>query len=406
MTDKADSEFRTIRNAMNNKFIEYVCQWRKEHPDEYEEFRKGVSAISAGDTSTFERLFEVIMTCIPRAVINECMAFFGVQSATDDTMQDDEYCMDDDEMQELLSFEGYFKLRLEGDEFNADLVAEKEDPLPPYTWYFRIRRAEDWWRSLPMLRRTMITWAMKKREEEVVTGARRILIVSYMHMVECADRLVALAYKEKNPLLMSGLYYIMMDHGLRDVSKQIGSMNAQFRLMGFMKMFVTSSIGKLASDSIRQGYDRKADWENDFDDVEDPDVRREVMRTIAETPGRKGRPHLEQKEYSIDDCLIAKDKEALKKQILAVLGEMQHDYDLAFIREALRCSNHLTAITYPFFHHAICVFSGMEFKYDRAQRMSTLIEFRHAEFVASHDPRNLRGKRMIRLWTDMFGEVE
>ena len=57
-------------------------------------------------------------------------------------MQDDEYCMDDDEMQELLSFEGYFKLRLEGDEFNADLVAEKEDPLPPYTWYFRIRRAE------------------------------------------------------------------------------------------------------------------------------------------------------------------------------------------------------------------------------------------------------------------------
>ncbi len=88
-----------------------------------------------------------------------------------------------------------------------------------------------------------------------------------------------------------------MDHGLRDVSKQIGSMNAQFRLMGFMKMFVTNSISKLASDSIRQGYDRKADWENDFDDVEDPDVRREVMRTIAETPGRKGRPHLEQKAF-------------------------------------------------------------------------------------------------------------
>lgn len=34
---------------------------------------------------------------------------------------DDEYCMDDDEMQELLSFEGYFKLRLEGDEFKSDL---------------------------------------------------------------------------------------------------------------------------------------------------------------------------------------------------------------------------------------------------------------------------------------------
>lgn len=250
MTDKADSEFSTIRNAMNNKFIEYVCQWRKEHPDEYEEFRNGVSAVSAGDTSTFEKLFEVIMTCIPHAVINECMAFFGVQSATD------------------------------------------------------------------------------------------------------------------------------------------------------------SSISKLASDSIRQGYDRKADWENDFDDVEDPDVRREVMRSIAETPGRKGRPHLEQKEYSIDDCLIAKDKEALKEQILAVLGEMQHDYDLAFIREALRCSNHLADISYPFFHHAICVFSGMEFKYDRVQRMSTLIEFRNAEFVASHDPRNLRGKRMIRLWADMFSEVE
>ncbi len=48
----------------------------------------------------------------------------------------------------------------------------------------------------------------------------------------------------------------------------------------------------------------------------------------------------------------------------------------------------------------------MEFKYDRAQRMSTLIEFRHAEFEASHDPRNLCGKRMIRLWADMFGEVE
>ena len=70
-----------------------------------------------------------------------------------------------------------------------------------------------------------------------------------------------------------------------------------------MYMFVKSAIGKLTKDSISQGYDSKSDWKNDFKNFEDPELRREVMQTIEETPGRKGRPHLEQEEFCIDTTI-------------------------------------------------------------------------------------------------------
>lgn len=405
MTDSTKFEINTFRNAMNNRFIEYVCEWRKEHSDEYYEFRKGADAAADGDYSTFEKVFDIAVTCVPHALVNECLKFFGHQPVEDNGTTD-EYDVTEEELQELLSLEGYFKLWYEDGKIDADIVAEKEEPQPQDTWYYRIKGTDEWWQSVPSQYKLTAVIMTQKSEKELKAGARRMLVLAYAYLPQIAGKLYTLAFEQKNPILLSGLYYVMIDHGLRNVVRNIGGMPAAFKQITSMYMFVKSAIGKLTKDSISQGYDSKSDWKNDFKNFEDPELRREVMQTIEETPGRKGRPHLEQEEFCIDDYLIANDKEALKKQIQTALGEMQHDYDLAFIREALRRSHHLTDVSYPLFHHAICALADREYKYDQAQRMASLIEFRAAAFEASRDPRNLRGKRLIGQWRGMFAEVE
>lgn len=48
--------------------------------------------------------------------------------------------------------------------------------------------------------------------------------------------------------------------------------------------------------------------------------------TLNNAKGKHGRRTFQQEEKSIDDILIADDKQALKKAILAALDNMEHEY--------------------------------------------------------------------------------
>ena len=81
------------------------------------------------------------------------------------------------------------------------------------------------------------------------------------------------------------------------------------------------------------------------------DFQKQAMKdTLNNTKGKHGRRTFMQEEQSIDDILIADDKQALKKAILTALDDMEHEYETAYIKAALIRSHHLDPhISFYFF---------------------------------------------------------
>lgn len=127
--------------------------------------------------------------------------------------------------------------------------------------------------------------------------------------------------------------------------------------------------------------------------------------TLNNTKGKRGRRTFQQEEKSIDDILIADDKQALKKAILAVLNDMEHEYETAYIKAALIRSHHLEPhISFSVFLHAICTFSGREYKYDPAQRVDTVIYREERRFLTSKSSKWQRGRRIVSYLTKCLGQ--
>lgn len=96
------------------------------------------------------------------------------------------------------------------------------------------------------------------REEELKIQGRRLILAGLFCMNEIICNLCDLALEKQNPILLSGLYYIVLDHGLRSTSKlmsnAMSSMGAQSMLIPTL---VTNVVGKLVSTSVSKGYDKR-----------------------------------------------------------------------------------------------------------------------------------------------------
>ena len=110
---------------------------------------------------------------------------------------------------------------------------------------------------------------------------------------------------------------------------------------------------------------------------------------------------------SIDDILIADDKQTLKAAILTDLGDMEHEYETAYIKAALIRSHHLDPDT-PFavFLRAVNVFSGKDYKYDPAQRVDSFILYEKKQFETSKSSKWQRGRRIVSYLTDIFDTIQ
>lgn len=125
--------------------------------------------------------------------------------------------------------------------------------------------------------------------------------------------------------------------------------------------------------------------------------------TLGNTKGKHGRRTFQQEEQSNDDILIAEDKQALKKAILAALNNMEHEYETAYIKAVLIRSHHLNPhISFSLFLRAICTFSGREYKYDPAQRVDTVIYREEKNFMISKSSKWQRGRRIVSYLTSVF----
>jgi hypothetical protein len=115
----------------------------------------------------------------------------------------------------------------------------------------------------------------------------------------------------------------------------------------------------------------------------------------------------QQEELSIDDILIADDKQALKEAFLMALNDMEHEYETAYIKAALIRSHHLEPhISFSVFLRAICTFSDREYKYDTAQRVDSFIYHEQKRFKTSKSSKWQRGRRIVSYLTETFDEIQ
>ena len=207
-----------------------------------------------------------------------------------------------------------------------------------------------------------------KAEKELMHQARRTLIVSCFNLGDAFECLCDVAIERQDPVLLSALHYITVDHGFRKTAKQLGSFMSSPGMSMFIPSLITSSISKMTKASLKGGYDKKLDWKKDFGKGQNMDVRHAVYNAIDETQARHGRHRVEQSDYYIENYLIG-DKELLKAEILKFLNGMKSDNQIAYLWKALYDTGHLTDVSFPDFHRALQNFWGKEIKYDRAQRL-------------------------------------
>ena len=172
----------------------------------------------------------------------------------------------------------------------------------------------------------------------------------------------------------------------------------------YIRESVKAVVEKVMETSVTHALDKKEEWTNRIKEVEDAELKQTMKNTLGNTMGKHGRRTVLQEEQSIDDILIADDKETLKEAILTALNDMEHEYETAYIKAALIRSHHLDPhISFSVFLRAISVLSGRDYKYDPAQRVDTVIYREEKKFMTSKSSKWQRGRRIVSYLTSVFG---
>jgi hypothetical protein len=158
--------------------------------------------------------------------------------------------------------------------------------------------------------------------------------------------------------------------------------------------------------SVENALDKKAEWTTRVKDIEDAELKQTIKTTLSNTKGKHGRRTILQEERSLDDILIADDKQALKEVIRTALIDMEHEYETAYIKAALIRSHHLDPhASFSVFLRAISNFMGNEYKYDPAQRIDTFVYHNEKAFQTSKNSKWQRGRRIVSYLSELFGAL-
>ena len=210
-----------------------------------------------------------------------------------------------------------------------------------------------------------------------------------------------------NPLLMCTLYYICYDHGLPRSAMALSKVSLGAKQISYIRESAKTVIEKLMETSVTNVLDKKAEWTKQIRDIEEAELKQAMKNTLGNTKGKHGCRTFQQEEQSIDDILIADDKQALKEAFLMALNDMEHEYETAYIKAALIRSHHLEPhISFSVFIRAICTFSGREYKYDTAQRVDSFIYHEQKRFKTSKSSKWQHGRRIVSYLTETFDEIQ
>ena len=345
--------------------------------------------VERNDFSCLERIFKMAVDFVPTHVLIECRKLLAPNS--EEVLSDDERTIAASRVvDELMGLKGYLRFGV-----YTETVGEKD--TPDSSWQFLIREfslsdedqsdadgehiyvpyvtAQEFWETLPsFIQMAVFTFGKGHTADELATLSKRIMLSAIQALPEIFVKLRDQIHAGSNPLLMCTLYYVCFDHGLPRSAMALSKVSLGAKQISYIRESVKAVVVKLMETSVTNALDKKAEWTKQNKGVEDAELKQIMKNALDNTKGKHGRRTILQEEQSIDDILIADDKQALKEAILTALNDMEHEYETAYIKAALIRSHHLDPhISFAVFLRAICTFSGREYKYDPAQRVDTII---------------------------------
>ena len=402
--------------------MERVYLWKQEHPEEYSRLVLDMMKVERNDFCCLERIFKMAVAFVPSSVLVECRKLIAPDS--EEMLSDDERTIAASRVvDELMGLKGYLRFGL-----YTEIVGEKD--APDQAERFLIREfslsdedqneeddehiyvpsvtAQEFWESLPsFVQMAVFTFGKGHSADELATLSKRIMLSAIQALPDMFVKLRDQIYTGSNSLLMCTLYYICFDHGLPRSAMALSKVSLGAKQISYIRESVKAVVEKLVDTSITNALDKKAEWSKQVKDVEDAELKQVLKNTLANTKGKHGRRTAQQEEQSIDDILIADDKQALKEAILTALNDMEHEYETAYIKAALIRSHHLDPhISFSVFLRAISDFSGREYKYDPAQRVDTVIYREEKKFMTSKNSKWQRGRRIVSYLTEIFDAIQ
>ena len=413
MTPFEDFQKHAMREAMDR-----VYSWKQEHLDEYSRFSVEMMKVERNDFSCLERIFKMAVGFVPTSVLVECHKLIAPDP--EELLSADERTVAASRVvDELMGLRGYLRFGVytetvgEKDttgtseqflirEFslsNEDQSEEDDEHI-----YVPYVTALEFWESLPsFVQMAVFTFGKGHSADELAALSKRIMLSAIHAMPEMFVKLRDQIHAGSNPLLMCTLYYVCFDHGLPRSAMALSKVSLGAKQISYIRESVKAIVEKLMETSVTNALDMKAEWTKQIKDVEDTELKQAMKNTLGNTKGKHGHRTFQQEEQSIDDILIADDKQALKKAILTVLDNMEHEYETAYIKAALIRSHHLEPhVSFSLFLRAICTFSGREYKYDPAQRVDSVIYHDEKEFMTSKNSKWQRGRRIVSHLTEVF----
>lgn len=405
------------KNAMREA-MERVYSWKQGHPEEYSRFSLDMMKVERNDFCCFERIFKMAVGFVPAYVLIECQKLLAPYSE-DVLSVDEKTAAARRVVNELMELKGYLRFSL-----YTETVGEKE--TPDSSEQFLIREfslsdedlseeddehiyvpsvtAQEFWDSLPsFIQMAVFTFGKGHSADELATLSKRIMLSAIHALPEIFINLRDQIVSGTNSLLMCSLYYVCYDHGLPKSAMALSKVSLGAKQVSYIRESVKSVVEKFVVTSVENGLDKKAEWATRAKDIEDAELKQSMKNALVSTKGKHGRRTILQEERSLDDILIADDKQALKEVIRTALNDMEHEYETAYIKAALIRSHHLAPDT-PFsvFLRAINAFSGKKYKYDPAQRVDSFIVYEKKQFQTSKSSKWQRGRRIVKHLTEIF----
>ena len=265
--------------------------------------------------------------------------------------------------------------------------------------------AQEFWESLPsFVQMAVFTFGKGHSADELATLSKRIMLSAIHALPEFFVKLRDQIHAGSNSLLICTLYYVCFDHGLPRSAMALSKVSLGAKQISYICETVKAVVEKLVETSVMNALDKKAEWTKQIKEVEDAELKQAMKDILDNTKGKHGRRTILQEDLSIDDILIADDKQALKEAILTAIKDMEHEYETAYIKAALIRSHHLDPhISFSVFLRAISDFSGREYKYDPAQRTDTFIYRDEKKFMTSKSSKWQRGRRIVSYLADILG---
>ena len=348
--------FEDFQKYATREAMERVYSWKQEHPEEYSRFSLDIVKVERNDFSSLECIFKMAVGLVPTYVLIECRKMLALDS--EEILSADERAAAASRVvDELMGLKGYLRFGV-----YTETVVDKD--APDQTEQFLIREfslsdkdmseeddehiyvpyvtAQEFWESLPsFVQMIVFTFGKGHSADELATLSKRIMLSAIHALPEIFIKLRDQIHDGSNSLLMCTLYYICFDHGLPRSAMALSKVSLGAKQVSYIRESVKAIIEKLVETSVDNALDKKAEWTTQAKDIEDVELKQAIKTTLASTKGKHGRRTFRQEEQSIDDILIADDKQALKEAILMALNDMEHEYETAYIKAALIRSHHL-----------------------------------------------------------------